>query len=132
MSLAGGGVWWWQDLAPPAPVIIIRGGLPKKIRAIGRKGRLEREEPKPRTVREEIERILRGPQLADAEAPGRPVIPLTEAQRTQVIAALSAVPEEQLLAVGLDQALATAVQLIKDLERDDEEALIMILALTVQ
>lgn len=60
-----------------------------------------------------------------------PPKPLTEAQRAQVISALTAVPERQLIDYGLEAAVIAAIKLVQELEADDEEAVVMILALTV-
>lgn len=66
-----------------------------------------------------------------AQAQIEPPAPLTDIQRAQVIAALSAVPEEQLMAYGLRDAVVAAVTLVQELQRDEEEALVMILAMTI-
>lgn len=120
------------DEPPPS-----RGG----ILVVDRKGR-KAEEPQRRPSRDEIRAVL--DRLANPPPPSeqqtdaldvsraeRPVIPLTEGQRAQVIAALSAVPQEQLLDYGLEAAVEAAAKLIRELEQDEEEALIMIVSLVV-
>lgn len=139
----GGLIWLWQvagGAAPTTPTIPTKGLWPK---VIDRKGRLRKEpqEPEPETVRQTINRLLgidqpepqAEQQATDAIDVDRPVpvIPLTEAQRVQVIAALSAVPDETLLSYGLEAAVERAAQLVKELEQDDEEALLIMIALTM-
>jgi len=135
------------DVTPPVTLPpTTTGGLPpKRIRVIDRKGRVrdDEDEPKPETVRQTINRLLGidqpKPAVVEAQAADAidvsrpaPLIPLTEAQRQQVIAALSAVPDETLLAFGLEESVERAALLIKELEQDDEEAVLIILAVTLQ
>ncbi len=132
--------WYWQATgAESAAVIATKGGIyPEVIRRKKRPQDEEVVEPPPRTVREDIDEAIRrlyGPPeqtpsaaTASADAPSTLPQPLSEAERAQVVAALAAIPDNTLIVYGLDQAVEAAVNLMRGLEQEDEEALIIIAA----